>query len=212
MNLTIKALTRDLEEEYFDFFDNRAFSDGSPYYPCYCNAFNMSKEQISIELSGKAESYGGGIDGWKKALRESAVQMVRSGKIQGYMAFENGLAVGWCNANDRMNYYRVGEFDLGNVPADEEPIDCQKKGQIKSIVCFEIAPEYRGRGIATKLLERVCSDAEKGGYDFVEAYPSAQEQYNALAFTGTIHFYEKAGFIPFVHKGNMVVMRKMLRE
>ena len=63
MNLTIKALTRDLEEEYFDFFDNRAFSDGSPYYPCYCNAFNMSKEQISIELFGKAENYGGGMDG-----------------------------------------------------------------------------------------------------------------------------------------------------
>lgn len=35
MNLTITALTRDLEEEYFDFFDNRAFSNGSPYYPCY---------------------------------------------------------------------------------------------------------------------------------------------------------------------------------
>ncbi|MCM1261671.1 MAG: GNAT family N-acetyltransferase [Butyrivibrio sp.] len=211
MNLTIKALTRDLEEEYFDFFDNRAFSDGSPYYPCYCNAFNMSKEQISIELLGKAESYGGGIDGWKKALRESAVQMVRSGEIQGYLAFENGLSVGWCNANDRMNYYRVGDFDLGNVPADEEPIECQKKGQIKSIVCFEIAPEYRGRGIATKLLERVCLDAEKEGYDFVEAYPTEQEQFNVLAFTGTIHFYEKVGFTPFVHEKNMVVMRKMLR-
>ncbi len=35
MNLTITALTRDLEEEFFDFFDNRSFSDGSPYYPCY---------------------------------------------------------------------------------------------------------------------------------------------------------------------------------
>lgn len=211
MNFTIKALTRDLEKEYFDFFDNRAFSDGSPYYPCYCNAFNMSKERISIELSGKAESYGGGLDGWKKALRESAVQMVRSGEIQGYMAFENGLAIGWCNANDRMNYYHVGEFDLGNVPADEAPVDCQKKGQIKSIVCFEIAPEYRGRGIATKLLERVCFDAGDEGYDFVEAYPTAREKYNALAFTGTIPFYEKAGFFPFAHKGNMVVMRKMVR-
>ncbi len=31
--ITIKALTPDLEKDYFDFFDNRAFSDGSPYYP-----------------------------------------------------------------------------------------------------------------------------------------------------------------------------------
>lgn len=210
MDLTIKPLTPDLEEEYFDFFDNRAFTDGSPYYPCYCNAFNMSKQQLE-DLSGRAEAYGGEINGWKRALYESAVQMVRAGEIRGYLAFENGVAVGWCNANDRMDYYRVGEFAINNVPADEKPTDCQKRGQIKSIVCFEIAPECRGRGIATKLLERVCLDADKDGYDFVEAYPTAQEGYNALAFTGTVHFYEKAGFTPFVQKENTVVMRKNLR-
>ena len=44
--ITIKALSPDLEKDYFDFFDNRAFSDGSPYYPCYCNAFNMSAGEI----------------------------------------------------------------------------------------------------------------------------------------------------------------------
>lgn len=35
MNLTIMALTYDLEKECFSFFNNRAFSDGLPYYPCY---------------------------------------------------------------------------------------------------------------------------------------------------------------------------------
>ena len=44
--ITIKALSPELENDYFDFFDNRAFSDGSPYYPCYCNAFNMSVGEI----------------------------------------------------------------------------------------------------------------------------------------------------------------------
>ncbi len=70
MNIEIKALTPELEEVYFDFFDNRAFSDGSPYYPCYCNAFNMSKEQIDSELFAKSEIYGGGAENWKRALRE----------------------------------------------------------------------------------------------------------------------------------------------
>lgn len=32
MNSSITALTHILEEENFD---NRTFSDGSPYYPCY---------------------------------------------------------------------------------------------------------------------------------------------------------------------------------
>lgn len=212
MNLEIKPLTPELEKEYFDFFDNRAFTDGSPYYPCYCNAFNMSREQIDSELFGKSELYGGGMGGWKRALRESAVQMLRTGAMKGYLAFENGLAVGWCNANDRMNYYRVGEFDLADVPLDEAPVDCQEKGQMKSVVCFEIAPEYRRKGIATRLLEQVCSDAKNDGYILVEAYPAKQRQNIELAFTGTIHFYERAGFIPFLEKENTVVMRKDLQE
>lgn len=211
MNIEIKILTPELEEVYFDFFYNRAFSDGSPYYPCYCNAFNMSREQIEEELFAKSESYGGGAENWKRALRESAVKMVRAGLIKGYLAFADGLAVGWCNANDRMNYYRVGEFDLDNVPSDEKPVGCQEKGQIKSVVCFEIAPEFRGNGIATALLERVCLDAQNDGYAFVEAYPMKQVHNNALAFTGSIHLYEKFGFVPFSENENTLVMRKALR-
>ena len=46
MSIEIKRLTPELLEAYLDFFDNRAFADGSPYYPCYCNAFNMSKAEI----------------------------------------------------------------------------------------------------------------------------------------------------------------------
>ena len=109
----------------------------------------MSREQIDKELFGKSEIYGGGAENWKRALRESAVKMVRAGVIKGYLAFVDGLAVGWCNANDRMNYFRVGEFDLDNVPSYEKPVGCQKKGQIKSVVCFEIAPGYRGNCIAS---------------------------------------------------------------
>lgn len=35
--------------------------------------------------------------------------------------------------------------------------------------CFEISPEYRGKGIATLLLNRICEDAELDGYIYVEA-------------------------------------------
>lgn len=211
MNIEILALTPELENAYFDFFDNRAFSDGSPYYPCYCNAFNMSAAEIREELHKRARIYGGGTEGWKRVLRESAVRMVRAGKIRGYLAFDQGISVGWCNANDRMNYYRVGEFDLCDVPEDKIASDCQRKGSIKSIVCFEISPEYRGKGIASQLLNRVCADAKKEGYDFVEAYPVEQSQNNTLAFTGPIHLYEKAGFTEFSRMGTTITMRKAVR-
>lgn len=209
MEIEIKALTPDLVEAYIDFFDHRAFSDGSPYYPCYCNAFNMSSAAVGA-MREQAEIYGGGTEGWKKALRESAVQMVRESKIRGYLAFDSGIAVGWCNANDRMNYYRVGEFDLDNIPEDTVSSGCQRKGQIKSVVCFEICPEYRGKGIAAQLLDRVCADAAAEGYDFAEGYPAAEER-NMPAFTGPVRLYEKAGFTVFSRTGSMLIMRKPLR-
>ena len=139
-----------------------------------------------------------------------AAQMVKEGRIRGYLAFDKGIAIGWCNANDRMNYSRVGEFDLDHVPEDRFPSDCQREGQIKSIVCFEISPEYRGKGIATMLLDRVCADALAEGYAYAEAYPSDQVQ-SSLAFTGPVRLYEKAGFTEFSRIGSTIVMRKKLR-
>ena len=145
--ITIRQLTPELIEDYFDFFDNRAFSDDSPYYPCYCNAFNLSLEQLQKDVFDKVPKYGEGKEAVRKALRASAWQMVQNGLIQGYLAYDNEIAVGWCNANDRLNYFRVGEFDIDDAPVDSEPTDCPEKGYIKSIVCFEISPEYRGQGI-----------------------------------------------------------------
>ena len=109
-----------------------------------------------------------------------------------------------------MNYYRVGEFDLDHVPEDRAPSDCRHEKQIKSIVCFEISPEYRGKGIATMLLDRVCADALAEGYEYAEAYPSDQVQ-SSLAFTGPVRLYEKAGFTEFSRIGSTIVMRKKLR-
>ena len=210
MEIEIKALTPELEEAYFDFFDYRAFSDGSPYYPCYCNAFNMSAAEIE-EMRERSALYGGEAEGWKRALRETASRMVKEGRIKGYLAFDGNKAVGWCNANDRMNYYRVGEFDLDHMPEDAMPTGCRQNGQIKSVVCFEISPEYRGKGIAKQLLKRVCDDAQSEGYSSVEAYPAEKAEIS-LAFTGPVHLYQKMGFIVYMHDGSTTIMRKELHK
>ena len=211
MNLTIKALTPELAQDYFDFFDNRAFTDGSPYYPCYCNMYNMSLKQIKEKLYTRFGEYGGDDDAWKRVLRESALEMVTSGTIKGYLTYCDGLSVGWCNANDRLSYFRVGEFDTDDIPEDTAPTDCPGMGIIKSVVCFEIAPAYRGKGIAGKLLERVCEDAAKEGFSFVEAYPKDQHQDSSLAFTGPLRLYEKAGFREYCRNGSTIIMRKRLK-
>ena len=208
--IVIRPLTPELAEDYFDFFDHRAFSDGSPFFPCYCNAFNMPTEQFHKEVLEKAKEYGG-ADGWQRALRESAYRMVLNAEIRGYLAYDGDLAIGWCNANDRMKYYRVGVFDLSNAPADSVPDYCPREGYIKAIVCFEIAPEYRGMGIARMLLERVCADAEQDGYSYVEAYPEEEDDpKGSLAFTGPLKLFRNAGFVEAEHTGSSYIVRKKL--
>lgn len=208
--ITIKALTPELIEDYFDFFDNRAFSDGSPYYPCYCNAFNLSLEQLKRDIFEKAPEYGEGKEGLRLALRTSAWQMVQSGAIQGFLAYDSDIAVGWCNANDRLNYFRVGEFDIDDAPEDSMPSDCPSKGFVKSVVCFEISPDYRGQGIAGKLLDRVCKDASSAGYSFVEAYPKEETKDSSLSFTGPYKLFKRAGFVEYNRIGTTIIMRKAL--
>lgn len=211
MTLEIRRLTPELAPDYFDFFDNRAFSDGSPYYPCYCNAFYMTAEQIKAEFLDRAEENGGGEEGLRLSMRSAACRMAAEGVLQGYLAYDQGLAVGWCHANDKNRFVRVGEYD---PTRKESGLYVQAGGdeRIKSVVCFEIAPEWRGRGIAAALLDRVCADAREDGYDFVEAYPVARDERHPLDFTGPVRLYERAGFARAGQAGNTLIMRKALRQ
>ena len=50
MDIIIKPLTEELAEDYFDFLDNRAFTDNSPWGGCYCTAWQMTKEEEKVQL------------------------------------------------------------------------------------------------------------------------------------------------------------------
>ena len=69
-NITIKKLTLELKDDYLDFFDNRAFSDGNPNGPCYCTSPNQDKETIKQMVS---EFQANGI---KETIRKYAVKML----------------------------------------------------------------------------------------------------------------------------------------
>ena len=213
MNLIIKRMSPELAADYFDFFDHRAFSDNSPFYPCYCNAFNMTDKEIEADFA-EARANGGGVEDYRAVIRKSAVRMVSQDVIQGYLAYDGELAIGWCNANDKKNYFHYGEFELDQLDAAMDFRDLiadDGTQRIKSIVCFEIAPGYRGKGIATALLSRVCADAAEEGYDKVEVYPVIRKTREELDFTGPVHLYEKAGFIRTAQHGKILVMQKSLK-
>ena len=192
--IVIKKLSSELNKDYLDFFDNRAFTDNNPNGPCYCTSPNQDEESIKQMVSEFQEN------GIKETVRKYAVKMLDAGEISGYLAFDAGISVGWCNAADIDSY-------SGFVPDIARDNKC---GKTVSIVCFEIAPEYRGKGLATAFIERVCSDAKASGYVAVEGYAKLSETRDEYDFTGPIHLYEKAGFVQVMECNGQVVMRKVL--
>lgn len=207
MNLEIKPLTPALAGDFFDFFDNRAFTDNSPMQPCFCCRPQMTKEQEKTELFGLIMANPGvmprDIPSFKSTLRKIAEQQILAGDLQGYLALESGVSIGWCNANDKENYTTLG---IG------EEIRNAYKGspneRIKSVLCFEIAPNYRGKGIATALLTHVCEDAKAKGFDVIEGYPQLRLQRETFDFIGPTRLFEKAGFSKVAEQGNVAIMRK----
>lgn len=192
--IIIKPLIPELNGDYLDFFDNRAFTDDNPNGPCYCTSPNQDEENIKRMVSEFK------IFGVKETVRKYAVEMLNENKIQGYLAYDGELSIGWCNAADMESY-------VGFVPEFARENIC---GKTVSIVCFEIAPEYRGMGIASAFIDRVCNDAKSNGYIAVEGYAKLSDKRNDFDYQGPIRLYKKAGFVEVARENGQVIMRKVL--
>ena len=194
MNIIIKPLTPELNADYLDFFDHRAFSDGNPNGPCYCTSPNQDEAETQRMVSEFRTS------GVKETLRRYAAEMLSQNRIRGYLAYDGDIPVGWCNAADMDSY-------AGFVPEFARENAC---GKTVSIVCFEIAPGYREMGIASALIERVCQDAKARGYAAAEGYAVLSDRRNDFDFHGPVRLYEKAGFAEVMRENGQVIMRKVL--
>lgn len=141
----------------------------------------------------------------KGVLRRYAAKQLAEEKIFGYLAFVDNVSIGWCNAGNMENYI-INNFQF--IPDFARQNAC---GKTMSVVCFAIAPEYCGKGVASALLERVIADAMAMDYAAVEGYAYVQNERVCNDFNGPIHLYEKAGFVEAERVDNRVVMRKMLQ-
>ena len=193
-DIKIRPLAPELKLDYLDFFDNRAFTDENPNGPCYCTSPNQDEETIKQMVREFP------INGVKETVRKYAVKMLDENKIQGYLAFDDDISVGWCNAADIESY-------VGFVPEFARTNTC---GKTISIVCFEIAPEYRGMGLASAFIDRICADAKLKGYVAVEGYSKIYEGRNDYDFYGPVRLYQKSGFQEAARKGGQIIMRKVL--
>ena len=198
MNIEIKKLTPADAEEYIRFFDTTPHDDHNPENTCYCVSWCSDDHRAMADYPSREER------------RKMAAEYVKSGKIQGYLAYEDGRIVGWCNANTKTECLNCGGW-LFSMPQISE-LEFNRSEKVKSIYCFLIAPDMKRKGIANQLLKYVCQDAADCGFDYVEAYPQKEAADERTFFWGFPNMYEKQGFHVYAETTDKYVMRKQLKK
>lgn len=195
MKIEIKRLSPELLEDYLHFFDTTPHNTDKYEDRCYCVGWsNANCEGQDFSTAEKR--------------RAIAVTYVNNSSLQGYLAYYDNRVVGWCNANTKSECFdcQYGKMYLGCTAKEE----ASPSIKVKSVFCFAVSPEMRKKGIAELLLKRVCEDALRDGFDFVEAYPN-KEFINTLAdCMGPVKLYEKLGFTASYEIEPKLVMRKKL--
>lgn len=185
-DIRITPLTPDNLDDFFSFFDSVEFREHPDWSVCYCYSFHFT---------GRAKE-------WNRENNRSAViRLVGENRMKGYLAYHAGRPVGWCNANNRLNFQRlVRLFDLLD-PGHQ---------RICSIVCFLIHPDFRRRGIARQLLRKIISDYSALEYDYIEAYPGKNTQSCEGHYKGPLELYMENGFKPVREFRDYTLVRKSL--
>lgn len=181
MELKTVRLGREMAEDYLDFFDRRAFSDGNIQKGCYC-VWHHWTDQREYERSLLPE------DERPSVKRNYARELIQSGLLNGFAAFYGEQMIGFCNADDKNRYFRLNRENSPNTWSGVSTDD-----RILSVVCFTVAPEMRGKGVATALLSHVCRYAEENGYDLVEGYPP-RGRFTVSDCGGSASMFVKQGF------------------
>jgi GNAT superfamily N-acetyltransferase len=195
MNIEIKKLTSELTEDYLHFFDVTPHDDDVPGSKCYCVCWCGADHRIVTDFSSQEKR------------RELARQYVKDGIIKGYLAYQGNKVIGWCNANTKSECLHCTSWlrFMQSVDVDDTNL------KIKSVFCFVIVPDMQRKGIATRLLCRVCEDAAADGFDVVESYPNKAFVSTTRDFMGPVEMYKKLGFTAIREVNDITVMRKVLK-
>ncbi len=141
----------------------------------------------------------GGRRGEPGAKRAALQDRVARGVPVGILAYLEGEPVAWCSVAPRETYRPLGG---GEYPEGTS---------VWSIVCFFANRELRGSGVAGRLLDAACAEAERAGADVIEAYPVDPDS-PSYRFMGLRPRFLAAGFEEIGRVGKRRhAMRRWLR-
>lgn len=168
--IDIEPLAPQRLTEFLAFFDGPAFADNPRWASCYCQCFYEDHDQVVWKDRTGAQN------------RARACERIAKAEMQGYLASVDGQPVGWCSAAPRRLFHAL----------DDEPVaDAETIG---AIMCFVVAPEHRGSGIARRLLDAACNGLRSQGLRIAEANPRPNAASPADNHFGPLRLYLSAGF------------------
>lgn len=193
--LHIVRLSPEYLPDFLYFFEHVAHTDFPEWDRCYCLDYCATDNCEEARTAFRDPD----------VRREYAIRYVNEGILQGYLAYADGQAIGWCNANDRAACRPCAGYR--EMIREREDDDLK----VKSVFCFTVAPAMRGQHIATAIMERVIADAEEAGYDAVEGYPDKEAEDVYYNFPGHQAFYRKFGFVAVGEGEGRLIVQKRLK-
>lgn len=165
----VRPVDADILDDVLEFFDRRAFADNPAWAMCYCMFYHLGGGDFA-EWSERS---------WEENRADLATR-IGAGSTTGVVAYVDGVLAGWCNASARSEFPQrvTGEGD----------------DEVGSIVCFVVAPPYRGHGVARELLRGAVGMLAERGFRRAEAYPVVDPRDAASAFPGPVGLYTVEGF------------------
>jgi GNAT superfamily N-acetyltransferase len=175
--------------DWLAFFDNDAFADNPDWSGCYCHFFHADDAEKPFDERTPAEN------------RAASIALIGQGRLQGYLAYSGGRPVGWCQAAPRRS--------IPNIASDDD-LAVDDADDVGSIVCFLVAAPFRGRGVASALLEASCEGFRAAGLRTAEAYPRRAAEGAAANYHGPLALYANSGFKPYRDVDDLTIMRRDL--
>jgi hypothetical protein len=105
----VRALTPDLLTDFLKFFEGTAFSDNPKWSFCYCQCFYEDHRVVKWSERTGVEN------------RARACERIDGGPMQGYLAYLDGTAVGWCEAAPRKLLHALDDEPIPLRPCNGSP-------------------------------------------------------------------------------------------
>jgi len=171
-DLQIIPLSPDMANQFTSYLGEMDFSHAEHWHFCFCQYYH-------VECSGVE---------WRQRSAEQnkllAETNIKNGLMRGLVAFDGDQMVGWVNVNDVNNYAQLNK--------DEELHNLTGRNAI--VVCYVIHPDYRRKGLATRMLKEAVEESRRQGFDRIIGKPFIWSAHPQRQYLGVPKMYEELGF------------------